>query len=127
MKNHVSIEHCPEHETQVGFVYPSGSFSPDLLEEIEDYTSTLVKQKMVEAMHRLLLLLKDERNPVIALEALLLSCKANVEADGTQASIARRLRISRQRLHYQVKNLPKRFAVKVKTLHTSSLHPFNDL
>lgn len=127
MINHVSIEHSPDYETAVQFDYPTEHLPVDVVEQIETLTNDMVRVKTTEAIKRLVLLLENEKNPVLTLKALLYSIGITLTDKGTLTSVAHSLNISKQRLHYNVKNINKRMLAKIKQINKDGNNPFNNL
>jgi hypothetical protein len=128
MKDHVSIENCPEFETSVQFDYPLEQLPPDVRESVELYAKQIIHLKLVETIRRLLLLLEGERHPEITLQALLYSVGVNsLDAKGTLTAVANTLNISKQRFQYQTKTVGNRMMRKIKQVTKNPLNPFNDV
>ena len=125
MKNHVSVEHCPEFETSIEFDYPTEHLPADIVADIEKLTSELVRVKTLEAIRRIVLLLEDDSNPKLTLQALFYSVGfIRTDTNGSLTSHAAALKISKQRFSYRKLTIGKKMEKRIKELSKSDLNPF---
>lgn len=122
MTNHVSIEHCPEFEFQVPFIYPTDNIPYDIKEMVEAYAKDVVRKHLAETVRRLLILLDGEENPQIVLEALLHNNGCTLDSDGVMSHVARKLKISRQRFHHHTKTVKRKVELRLNTNKNSYIN-----